>query len=50
MDEEDLNVGDSYTKTECVDGKKVIVTYEVTQVIPDFESKVISKKETDESC
>lgn len=43
-------VGDRYNKTECVDGLKVIVTYEVVQVTPVFRAIEINRQKTDQPC
>lgn len=43
-------VGDIYPETKCVDGKKVIVTYKVTQIIPTFQAIEIKTEVTSEKC
>ena len=43
-------VGDIYTVTECVDGKKVHITYKVTQIVPRFRTIVIKEEKTEEKC
>lgn len=43
-------VGDTYTETKCINGKKVIITYEVTQIKPVFRSKEIKREETSDKC
>jgi hypothetical protein len=45
-----LNVGDTYTETECINGFKEIVTYKVVQVTPVFRAEEISREKTSDPC
>ena len=45
-----LDVGDTYTETECVNGLQEIVTYKVIQVTPVFRSEEIGRQKTKDPC
>ena len=44
------NVGDIYTRTKCIDGKKVIITFKVTQIQPVYREVELKREKTNEDC